>query len=110
MMGWWGNEPFEEVLIVRNISFLFCLVFAQVAFGSDELRLGNERPAILEVFGDPVGIRSVYQFEKCHIQVGVLPMNVIRISLGESFDIPVVGGRDVVLRCEGDRGIVISRR
>lgn len=90
---------------------LFLLVSLPV-FGADGVDIGNGMPAIINVYGNPVGIESntnPYGHNECLINYGVLPRNMVSIAPGETLRIKVIGDKDILVRCNGEKGITINR-
>ncbi|MCD6356846.1 MAG: hypothetical protein J7L66_06115 [Anaerolineaceae bacterium] len=110
------NIRLNNKLAIKAISYavLVSLVMLFVvtpvsAFSSDETVVKNGQPAIVRVFGCPVGLESDFKYGKCTVQCGVLPMNVIKLSPGGKLIIKVIGDDDIVIQCLGAEGMKVSR-
>jgi len=75
------------------------------AFGGG-VDVENDKAAIVKVFGAPVGIHSFFYSGKCVIS---LPVGQCRVASGETLRVKVIGDKDILARCNGKKGITISR-
>jgi len=92
------------------------MLVSMPAFGGSDNNVRDGYPAIVKVYGQPVGIESNYRqimgtdTKGCHIQYGVLPGNRAIIFKGTNFRIKVFGDHDIIVLCNGEKGITISRK
>ena len=102
-----SKNTFKTIWVAVAI-FCFTISASSLAFSSDETVVKDGRPAIVKVFGAPVGIESnffkelyVDESKMCHISYGVIPRHTVKIKLGETLRIKVIGDADIVVRCNG---------
>ena len=103
-----SKNTFKTIWVAVAI-FCFTISASSLAFSSDETVVKDGKPAIVKVFGCPVGLESNFQNGQCSVQYGVLPMNAIKLSPGEKIIIQVFGDDDIVIQCLGAEGIKVSR-
>lgn len=95
--------------ICAGVLVSLSLLVSLPAFGGGGINVEDGKPAIIKVFGAPVGIESNFRSGECGIQYGVLPMNGVKVAPGKALKIKVIGGDDIVVLCNGEKGITISR-
>ena len=96
-------------LMCISVLVLSSLSISLPAFADSGGDVENAKPAIIKVFDAPVGIESNFKDGKCQIQYGVFPMNAVMVASGNSLRIKVFGDDDVIILCNGAKGITISR-
>jgi len=84
------------------------LLVSLPAFGGSGINVEDGKPAIVKVFGAPVGIKSLFRQGECYIHYGALP-SYNEVAPGETLAIKVIGDKDIIVRCNGKKGITISR-
>jgi len=94
--------------ICAGVLMSLSLLVSLPAFGEGGINL-EAGPAIVKVFGTPVAIDSNFNFGKCKIQCGLLPMNYWEAQPGETLRIKVIGDKDIIVLCNGEKGFSISR-
>ena len=92
------------------------LLVSLPAFGGGGINVEDGKPVIVKVCGGPVGIESNFKKERyvdepkmCYISYGVIPGHEVKIKIGETLRIKVIGDDDIVVLCNGEKGITISR-
>ncbi|MBL6996714.1 hypothetical protein [Desulfobacula sp.] len=95
--------------IYLSVLVLSSLLVSLPAFGKSVTNLEDGTPVIVKVFGTPVGIESNFKYSECQITYGILPMHSVKIAPGISFRIKVIGDDDIIVQCNGEKGITISR-
>ena len=86
-----------------------CLLIALPALGKNGTNVEDNHSAIIKVYDSPVGIQSNFKRGKCSILSNIIPMSEYKIPLGESIGIKVIGDDDIIVHCNGKKGITISR-
>lgn len=102
--------------ICAGVLVSLSLLVSLPAFGGGGINVEDGKPAIVKVFGTPVGIESNFRRRAyndghmmCYISYGVLPNSAYKIDQGETLRIKVIGDKDIIVRCNGEKGITISR-
>ena len=98
--------------ICSGVFMSLSLLVSLPAFGGSAVNVEDGKPAIVKVYGNPVGIESNYSSFSgniCKITYGVLPMNMGKVAIGGVLRIKVIGDKDIIVRCNGEKGITISR-
>ncbi len=85
------------------------LLVSLPAFGESGVNVEDGKPAIVKVYSEPVGIESNFRRGRCVIQYGVLPRNGAHVAPGNALRIKVIGDDDIIVQCNGEKGITISR-
>ena len=100
----------KSVMLAAFIGAIFLpLMISPTANASSAVEVEDGVPVIVKVFGAPVGFESNSEGDKCKIQYGVLPMNGVTVAQGKELRIKVVGDDGINIRCNGRKGITISR-
>ena len=95
--------------ICAGVLVSLSLLLSLPAFGESGVNIEGGGPAIVKVFAAPVGITSIFERGKCRIYTGILPMTYNEIAPGETFRIKVIGDKDIIVQCNGEKGTTISR-
>jgi hypothetical protein len=103
-----SKKKFRTIWVAVAI-FCFTISASSPAFSSDETVVKDGQPAIVKVFGCPVGLESDFKYGKCGVYPGILPMSTFEMSPGEKFIIKVIGDDDIVIQCLGTEGMKVSR-
>ena len=100
---------------MKNIYAVFLIVLvsssmlvSMPAFGKSVINVEHCTPVIVKVFDAPVGIESEYYKGKCVIRYGIIS-GIMQIKPGNSLRIKVIGDDDIIVLCNGEKGITISR-
>ena len=94
--------------ICAGVLVSLSLLVSLPAFGGGGINVEGG-PAIIKVFGAPVGIESIFKRGKCQVFYGVLPMTYSELAPGKTLRIKVIGDKDILVQCNGEKGITISR-
>jgi hypothetical protein len=105
---------------VNRRSILNCLAVVLITSSplsaESTITLKNEEPAILNIYGAPIGIRSDLSslFARgdplpCNVYIGVFPMGSLKIEHNKSMVIKVEGEKNISILCKGEDGVVITR-
>lgn len=100
-------------LIKKYTILLGLFLFATIPlFASNSYEVAHEETVIIKVYNEPVGIHSKLLFKDttCRISCTISPsMRSSDIKIGETFRIQVIDGKDIIVLCNGKKGITISR-
>lgn len=100
-------------LIKKYTILLGLFLFATIPlFASNSYEVAHEETVILKVYNEPVGIHSesIFKDTTCRISCTISPsMRSSNIKIGETFRIKVIDGKDIIVLCNGKKGITISR-
>ena len=92
--------------ICAGVLMSLSLLVSLPAFGESGVNVEDRMTVIVKVFEAPVPIRAVFTGSKCEISA---PMTHGYAKPGETFRIKVIGDKDIIVRCNGEKGITISR-
>jgi len=87
---------------------LMSLLVSLPALGGGSIKLKNGQPVVFEVLGAPVVICS--RVNEYSVDCLINTNNTgSRVKLGETLRIKVIGDKDIIVQCNGEKGITISR-
>jgi len=86
------------------------LIMSIPMFGSSSYNLKDDHFVIIEVLENPVAIKTnIDSSRSCDITCSLLQSRAAKIHKGKTLKIKVMGDNDIIIKCNGSKGITISR-